>query len=371
MSSSDEEDDKFLYGSDTENDNTSTGKRTFDEANGNHSDVQVTNKKPKVLSASTLDLSKPSETSSSTSDEDSDGEESDYDSDFDIEFIISAGPDTSRLDSMDTTSISTATTTPIPITTTTTTELPKNAISVASDEVLPDNLIENDVKAEPTPTATGYSMANDESSTITSDSLKNNKTMLGSIDLDKDGLFEGEPITNIDPEVLREKPWRQPGANLSDYFNYGFNEFTWLEYLKRHEKLRIEYNPRRILMGLLSLQQQGKLDPQNTTTQNNDTTNVNNNMIPNNMSPPKQQQMTQLNQQSQKQPPLMPPVGFPPMPMFGGFPPFGMPNMMAPLPAQFQPSQGLKQSSPPSQFQQQQQQQQQKQPPPNQQQINK
>jgi pre-mRNA 3'-end-processing factor FIP1 len=27
-----------------------------------------------------------------------------------------------------------------------------------------------------------------------------------------------------------EKPWNKPGADVTDYFNYGFNETTWKEY---------------------------------------------------------------------------------------------------------------------------------------------
>ena len=35
-------------------------------------------------------------------------------------------------------------------------------------------------------------------------------------------------IDNVkDFAALSEKPWRKPGADVSDYFNYGFNEDTW------------------------------------------------------------------------------------------------------------------------------------------------
>ncbi|GLJ48646.1 hypothetical protein SUGI_1026230 [Cryptomeria japonica] len=29
-----------------------------------------------------------------------------------------------------------------------------------------------------------------------------------------------------------KKPWREPGADLSDYFNYSFDEYTWWQYSK-------------------------------------------------------------------------------------------------------------------------------------------
>ena len=35
-----------------------------------------------------------------------------------------------------------------------------------------------------------------------------------------------------------EKPWRKPGADISDYFNYGFNEDTWKQYKDKQLMLR-------------------------------------------------------------------------------------------------------------------------------------
>lgn len=37
-------------------------------------------------------------------------------------------------------------------------------------------------------------------------------------------------IYQVDIESLPEKPWRRPGANLSDWFNYGFDEQTWAKW---------------------------------------------------------------------------------------------------------------------------------------------
>lgn len=55
----------------------------------------------------------------------------------------------------------------------------------------------------------------------------------------------GKPITqvNIDEDLPEnDKPWRKPGTDLSDYFNYGFDEFTWALYASKQEQLRGEYN---------------------------------------------------------------------------------------------------------------------------------
>ncbi|GAP91862.1 putative pre-mRNA polyadenylation factor [Rosellinia necatrix] len=55
----------------------------------------------------------------------------------------------------------------------------------------------------------------------------------------------GKPITqvNIDQDLPEnDKPWRNPGTDLSDYFNYGFDEFTWALYASKQESVRAEYN---------------------------------------------------------------------------------------------------------------------------------
>ncbi|KAI5861547.1 Fip1 motif-domain-containing protein [Durotheca rogersii] len=55
----------------------------------------------------------------------------------------------------------------------------------------------------------------------------------------------GKPITqvNIDEDLPEnDKPWRKPGTDLSDYFNYGFDEFTWALYAAKQESVRGEYS---------------------------------------------------------------------------------------------------------------------------------
>jgi pre-mRNA 3'-end-processing factor FIP1 len=43
-----------------------------------------------------------------------------------------------------------------------------------------------------------------------------------------------------------DKPWRRPGTDVSDYFNYGFDEFTWALYASKQESLRSEFNQEKI-----------------------------------------------------------------------------------------------------------------------------
>ncbi|KAI1266970.1 Fip1 motif-domain-containing protein [Xylariaceae sp. FL1019] len=55
----------------------------------------------------------------------------------------------------------------------------------------------------------------------------------------------GKPITqvNIDTDLPdNDKPWRKPGTDLSDYFNYGFDEFTWALYATKQDNVRGEYS---------------------------------------------------------------------------------------------------------------------------------
>jgi len=40
---------------------------------------------------------------------------------------------------------------------------------------------------------------------------------------------------------IEDAPWRKPGADITDYFNYGFTEHTWVMYCERQQKLRAEY----------------------------------------------------------------------------------------------------------------------------------
>lgn len=67
------------------------------------------------------------------------------------------------------------------------------------------------------------------------------------IDVNAKPIYEpaGKPITqvNIDEDLPEnDKPWRRPGTDISDYFNYGFDEFTWALYAAKQESLRSEYD---------------------------------------------------------------------------------------------------------------------------------
>ncbi|XP_020383597.1 pre-mRNA 3'-end-processing factor FIP1 isoform X2 [Rhincodon typus] len=63
------------------------------------------------------------------------------------------------------------------------------------------------------------------------------------VDLDAPGDINGMPALEIDLDSFEDKPWRKPGADLSDYFNYGFNEETWKAYCEKQKRLRMGLEP--------------------------------------------------------------------------------------------------------------------------------
>lgn len=52
------------------------------------------------------------------------------------------------------------------------------------------------------------------------------------------GTISGVPAHEFSIDSLDEKPWRKPGADITDYFNYGFNEETWRMYCERQKRMR-------------------------------------------------------------------------------------------------------------------------------------
>jgi len=58
-------------------------------------------------------------------------------------------------------------------------------------------------------------------------------------DFDAIGTINGQPSVEVDMESLEDKPWRKPGADITDYFNYGFTEDTWAAYCNRQRRMRV------------------------------------------------------------------------------------------------------------------------------------
>jgi len=58
-------------------------------------------------------------------------------------------------------------------------------------------------------------------------------------DFDKVGTIDGQAAQEIDLELIDDKPWKKPGADITDYFNYGFTEDTWAAYCGRQKRMRL------------------------------------------------------------------------------------------------------------------------------------
>ena len=67
-------------------------------------------------------------------------------------------------------------------------------------------------------------------------------TQAKGIDLEAPGVINDGPTYDYDLEGVKDedKPWRKPGADITDYFNYGFNEETWIGYCMKQKRLRQE-----------------------------------------------------------------------------------------------------------------------------------
>lgn len=89
------------------------------------------------------------------------------------------------------------------------------------------------------------------------------------IDIKKDDDFEGVDMKEIEPSFMKEKPWRSSRAKIEHYFNYGFNEATWTEYLSKHTKYNVRYSGSKLLYQLLLLQSQNRLDSYNNINKSN------------------------------------------------------------------------------------------------------
>lgn len=68
------------------------------------------------------------------------------------------------------------------------------------------------------------------------------KTTMGKFSIEEFesvGTISGQLAHEFSIDSLEEKPWRKPGADITDYFNYGFNEETWRAYCERQKKMRL------------------------------------------------------------------------------------------------------------------------------------
>lgn len=67
--------------------------------------------------------------------------------------------------------------------------------------------------------------------------------------MDAVGTVNGVSIHEFDLDSVDDKPWRKPGADITDYFNYGFTEDTWKQYCEKQRRMRMELQmPKKIFV---------------------------------------------------------------------------------------------------------------------------
>lgn len=76
----------------------------------------------------------------------------------------------------------------------------------------------------------------------TTENVEKSEPVLVNLDLNAPALYDGKPITEIPISTFEDRPWCLPGADITDYFNYGFNEDTWSLYCERQRTMRGKNN---------------------------------------------------------------------------------------------------------------------------------
>ncbi|KAJ3206795.1 hypothetical protein HDU82_004299 [Entophlyctis luteolus] len=159
----------------------------------------------------------------------------------------------------------------------------------------------------------------------------------GGLDINLVGQIDGTDLFDVDVDGIEDKPWRRPGADITDYFNFGFNEVSWRAYCNKQKSLREEaLMQKRIhvfdnadqsadqqMFGMFGMQQQQKYQRMPQQPQFNPMMNVMQ------MQMMQQQQMMQQPQQrsGMMPPPMVAPPGLPgmgPPGLSGMNPPPGM-----------------------------------------------
>ncbi|XP_014238978.1 pre-mRNA 3'-end-processing factor FIP1 [Trichogramma pretiosum] len=108
------------------------------------------------------------------------------------------------------------------------------------------DVVIGDIKSTPPQASQQYNSLNIKrglltTSTTAQEKLKQQQSGKFSIDeFETIGSINGIPAHEFNLDTLEDKPWRQPGADITDYFNYGFNEETWRAYCERQKRMRSE-----------------------------------------------------------------------------------------------------------------------------------
>ncbi|CAG8592478.1 9293_t:CDS:10 [Diversispora eburnea] len=82
------------------------------------------------------------------------------------------------------------------------------------------------------------------------------------VDINAIGNIDGTSIYDVDLDSFEDKPWRKPGADITDYFNYGFNEYTWKAYCAKQKQMREDQHSRKKIHVYESKQEVNNLPPE-------------------------------------------------------------------------------------------------------------
>jgi len=231
MSNEVDDDDAFLYGSDEEAASGQIAKKPKLDTNEDQKSSSEDNKDESNEKEGEEEEEGDEDNDEDEDEDDDDEDDEEEDSDSDIEFII--GSEEPK----------TAATTQEGQQSTPTGAAGTSAAPSASGVAVPEAI------DEITDTTQTEAPIKDQASTTTEATI----TRIPGIDINKVGEHEGKPITSINLQDLKEKPWRQPGADVSEYFNYGFDEFTWTAYCSKQDKLRSDFNPQKIMMSMMPM----------------------------------------------------------------------------------------------------------------------
>lgn len=77
---------------------------------------------------------------------------------------------------------------------------------------------------------------NAKSDSQTEQTENNNRTLVPTPSQNRENIFDAEYLETGD------RPWNKPGADITDYFNYGFTDKTWEAYHYKQKKKRMAHS---------------------------------------------------------------------------------------------------------------------------------
>ncbi|KAI8340309.1 Fip1 motif-domain-containing protein [Chlamydoabsidia padenii] len=203
--------DEFLYGSDGSEDNYGITSKPATKKNTEEDEEIYEQYNEAIANSNSTDPTKKEPDNDDAMDEDED-EDEEEDSDDDLDIILEAEEDETTTDARPSSS-----------------QIPQGDQATDTSNSLVNIKLGGQQGNE---TSSGDTNTNNTTNNTTT-----NKSS-GGVDLDAVGEYNGQPITELDVDIFEDKPWRKPGADITDYFNYGFNEVTWRAYCAKQKTMR-------------------------------------------------------------------------------------------------------------------------------------